>query len=565
MASSGSDKQFPNQRGFPTPNNAPDESVCRVLSLPAQEDYLALAMGALDALRKPYNWFKNGDLTPDEAALLFAGILDAAYEQALSGQCDPDVPTPFWDTPEDADDMVPVGEQVWYGTAIVTYASPPEVTFVEQLAIWTIAGFLAYSGAVASAIAFLTIAPRFVLAFKTGDAGAIIDIIIDSSRVGRYNTYSASPGILRVPVACDPDLDEHQIYIVKDDDPDTTIQVVRDELNPNDVSPTNRRYNPDTDKVEVLNPDDTWTANDGADPRTNTGGQFAPPVADDVRCQAAANMSRWYEDLIDGVLVNIGFASGGVGLMTVLLAALEFLGPFGILLDLILGLGFILFDAGATAISAAFTAEIYDQLTCIFYCAIDEAGVVSVDALASIQASIDTDIGGLVATVMDAMLFLQGNVGLTNCGAVGMAPANCSACICDVFCHEWFDVVGVTSIDTIGGHTFTIRAFQVFPSAEIHITKIVIDYEQTPNPGNTDDFSLVQTYDQDGFLTNNEDISDILTGQSTFTPVGGQNYVGITFQVSTAWTPEGAGYPNIPHICVEYTTPGITWESGSDC
>lgn len=505
MASSPPNKLFDNQRGFPTPDAPPEETGCRVFSIPADEEWFALLMGAVSALTNPYNWYRNGDLTQQEAADAFADIIDAAYALSVAGaSCPSGVPTPFWDTATDSDDEYPPGELTpWYGVAVVTYASPPEVTFVESLFIWSFAGFMAYSGAVGAAIAFLTIAPRFVIAFKTGDIGGIVDIIVDASRVGRYNTYSPTPGIMRVPVATDPDLDEHQIYIVKaDDDPDTTIQLVRDELNPNDVSPTNRRYNPIDDTVEILNPDDTWTVNDGADPRISPAFQYAPVVADDPACQAAANMTRYLNDLIDEVLLVIAECNDAAGLLTVLVGLLLELGPFGILIDLILALAFILFSAGATAISAAFTNDVYDQLTCIFFANVEPDGTVTSAGLTAIQAAIDADIGGLVATVLDAMLFLMGNVGLTNAGVVGDAPADCSGCTApwcrslDLTLHAgvttpflggtWTSGVGWQATDETSGNSYRVAEFWLSLPSTVTIYRAQLQLDITKGSSSFD-------------------------------------------------------------------------------
>jgi hypothetical protein len=437
VASSDPNKLFPSQSGFPTPNDPPDSTACRTFQVPADEEYYALLMGALDALRQPYNWYINGSLSQQEAADIFAGILDAAYEQALSGQCDPDVPTPWWDTATDSDDMAAVADQPWYGLAVVTYASPPEVTFVEQVAIWLFAGFIVYSGQPGAALAFLTIAPKFVIALKTGDVGAVVDLIVDASRVGRYNTYSPTPGVMRIPVVGNPDLDEHQIYIVKDDDPDTVVQVVRDELNPDDVAPSNLRYNPGTDTVEIQGADGTWGENPAADPRSSPAYQFPPVTADDPACQAASNVTRQINNLIDEVLLVLPEAFDAAGLLTLLIGFLVELGPFGVLIDLVLGLAFILFSAGTTAIAAAFPNEVYDQLICIFKCNMDTDGQMSVEQLAAAQAQIDSDIGGLAATILDAMFFLMGNVGISNWGTVdGGEPVDCSDCEC-TWCYTW--------------------------------------------------------------------------------------------------------------------------------
>lgn len=422
-------------KGYLTPDNLPVDDHCRTFRIPDDVQWLSVFMGALLPLIYPENWQQSGSLTPDESAEVMLNVLWDAYERDY-GIC-PVLPTPFWDTVVDVDDEYPEGTLTpWYGTAIVTYHSPPEVTFVEQLSIWAIAGFIAYAGSPAAAIAYLTIAPKFVIALKTGNLGAIVDIIVDASRVGRVDTYSASPGIIRVPIVANPDLDEHQIYLVKDDDPDTIMQVVRDELNPADVSPPNVRYVTDTDQVQTLNPDDTWRDNNAADPRSSPVYLYSPVEADDPQCQAAANMTRWLNNLIDEVLTVMAVANDAAGLLTVMVGLLLELGPFGILIDLVLAVAFILFSAGATAVAAAFTNDVYDQLTCIFYCRISSDGLVTVEQLELINTDIDEQIGGLVATILHAMFFLMGHVGLSNAGTIGDAPADCSSCACE-WCRHY--------------------------------------------------------------------------------------------------------------------------------
>lgn len=210
--SSFPDKLFAGQRGFPTPNEAPDARTCRVLSIPAGEEWLALAMGALDALRQPYNWYINGTLTQEEAAAAFADILDTAYEQALTGQCAPDVEAPFWDTDTDVGANAPVGEQTWYGEVDDPAAVPTELTFRENLEIWTFAGLLAIAAAPGAAISFITIAPRFTLAFKQANIGKIIRVFIDASEAASF-TDDGSETIREVSIVGDPANETHQMYI----------------------------------------------------------------------------------------------------------------------------------------------------------------------------------------------------------------------------------------------------------------------------------------------------------------------------------------------------------------
>lgn len=89
--------------------------------LPADEEWFALLMGAISALTSPYNWYRNGTLTQQEAADAFSDIMDVAYALSeAAASCPSGVPTPFWDTATDVDDEYPPGEaQPWYGLLTV--------------------------------------------------------------------------------------------------------------------------------------------------------------------------------------------------------------------------------------------------------------------------------------------------------------------------------------------------------------------------------------------------------------------------------------------------------------
>lgn len=211
MASSDPNKLFAGQTGFPTPNDPPVDTACRTFQVPADEEYFALLMGALDALRKPYNWYINGSLSQDEAAAAFADILDAAYDQALTGQCAPDVETPYWDDETDVDDDMPAGDQVWYGEVDDPAVAPTALTFRENAEIWTFAGLLAIGGAPGAALSFLTIAPKFVLAFKQGDIGKIIRVFVDADKAAEI-PGDGTGDVVEVAIV-PPAAGDHQIYL----------------------------------------------------------------------------------------------------------------------------------------------------------------------------------------------------------------------------------------------------------------------------------------------------------------------------------------------------------------
>jgi len=59
-----------------TPDEAPDNSVCRALFIPNNEQFLAIVRGALQELILPSSWTKFGTLTPDESASAFVEMFD---------------------------------------------------------------------------------------------------------------------------------------------------------------------------------------------------------------------------------------------------------------------------------------------------------------------------------------------------------------------------------------------------------------------------------------------------------------------------------------------------------
>lgn len=140
-------------------------------------------------------------MTPAEAAQLMRNMLEEYY----AGACVPDeVPTPYWDDATDTDDEMTALEQIWYGNWV-------EGEFVESVGTFLIAGFVAAAATPAAAIFFLTLAPRFRLAWRTGSLGGIIRVIIDGADYGTVDTFSATPGILEKDFVADPDEEEHTV------------------------------------------------------------------------------------------------------------------------------------------------------------------------------------------------------------------------------------------------------------------------------------------------------------------------------------------------------------------
>lgn len=425
--------------GYPTPDFT-DERHCRTFSIPNSTIALAVFMGALWELTNDKNWQQIGDMTPAEAADMMQDVIWNAYDSD-EGIC-PVLEAPYWDTYDNADDEEPEGStEPWYGELVpaasmrsrATLLDDDELTWRENLGIWAIAGFIAYSGQIGAAIAFVPFARRFVLKFRGNPLGAIAEIFIDGEKLATMDTASAEDRIKAIDIQLPDDDEEHEVWVaVGEDSPEgSTLQVVRKELNPNEVYPDNLRYSSDCDCVQQTYDDgSTWVNQPGQDPRHSTTFLYPPVTADDPRCQAASNMSLYFENLIETVLNVLSTGLDALGLATAIMPIFTELGPVAILFELGLGLSSALVGLGVDVISSEFTPETFEALTCIFYCNIEPNGSVTADDLSAINSEVGVELNPDVYLIMAACFLLMGEVGLSNAGTLGEAPADCDACAC---------------------------------------------------------------------------------------------------------------------------------------
>lgn len=210
---------FPGQNEYTAPDNYPASSFPFPVPLPDvppdEGDMLVVAynpawtpvlVAAVEQLLLPSTW--EGDHDQKIAALNEASLLQWLLTEPAGEM---GVPTPYWDDQSDLDDQEPPTDQQWYGIF--------DGTFQETVENFIIAGFIAYSGNIGAAITFLTIAPRFRLAWKTGDVGGVIRMFIDGADAGTVDTFSAEPGVIEKDFVGDPDLDEHTILMVLEETP----------------------------------------------------------------------------------------------------------------------------------------------------------------------------------------------------------------------------------------------------------------------------------------------------------------------------------------------------------
>lgn len=209
------------------------------------------------------------------------------------------------------------------------------------------------------------------------------------------------------------------------------MKIIRGRLNPADVSNPSIRYS-STDDTLQYTPDNgtTWVNVPELDPR-HSAAFLKPPVAgSNKRCDSAANKVKWLKDFIDYETSLLVAGATITTLINGILVPMDLLSPMADLLSIIIDLADEIFGIGATALTAAFTDDQYDLLKCIFYCNADTNGQVSAGQLAQTESDITTLLNTTAAIVVNAILFVQGEIGLSNAGTLYSEVGDCTACDC---------------------------------------------------------------------------------------------------------------------------------------
>jgi len=455
MTSSLPNKLFDGQTGFPTPNAPPDLIGCRVFAIPSDEEWFALFMAAVERLTQEWAWYKNGTMTQAEAAAAWSDIIDRAYEVSLTGQCGETVPTPYWDegTADDADDTEDVLMQVWYGQIVTTssllMSEDVELSFLDNVGIWLIAGFIAYAGMPAAAIAFVPVARRFVLYFKMSPTGAIVNILADFLHIADIDTYGVEDEIGTVLVTMPEDATT--LYVVQADESNPAagdspaMSVIRSRLSEDAFSNPAYRYDAECDCIQY-SPDGgtTWNDAPGADMRHADAFRLPPRGGSDIQCSAAANAECWLQTYIESVIDLLTEGAIIVAVVNKLLYFIELIfGEVGgELLNLVLTVAGTIFDFGSAGLSAAFTSDQWPILLCAIYCNMDTSGKVTAARLTLMEAQITANMNTTAALVVNLLLSLQGEVGISNAGAIGEETADCSDCGC-AWCRTYLSGDGL--------------------------------------------------------------------------------------------------------------------------
>ena len=120
---------------------------------------------------------------------------------------------------------------------------------------------------------------------------------------------------------------------------------------------------------------ETWQ-NDPNDPRT-TLATLPPVTGSDARCDTARSTVGLLHQQADDLIATGGAWSSLGGLaeaLIVLLIAVGIIGTGGALAPLLLAFAAAIIGIGSTALDAALTSTVYNQLQCMVFCALTEDG-----------------------------------------------------------------------------------------------------------------------------------------------------------------------------------------------
>ena len=210
---------------YPAPLNYPKTSFPEPVPAPAVDpddpdtlmtveyswEWQQVLLAAVDQLRNPATW--QGEHDDIITALNRATNLKEMLQIPVAAAGD--VETPFWDTATDVDDSETPAMQTWYGEVTDPGAPADELDFVENILVWSFTGLLAVGATPAAAILFHTIAPRFVLAMRGDDFGEVIRVVLDGEDMAHVDTTDRAGEIIRVTVQGDPDLESHDLLLIK--------------------------------------------------------------------------------------------------------------------------------------------------------------------------------------------------------------------------------------------------------------------------------------------------------------------------------------------------------------
>lgn len=327
------------------------------------------------------------------------------------------------------------------------------------------------------------------------------------------------------------------------------MPIIRRQLKPSDVYPTDIRYDQDTDQVQRLVNGD-WVDAPQSDPRHQT--TLPPRVTSNTACDAAESVKDAFKGQIDGILTAIDGGGTAFTVAGIILALFSF-GVFGIFISIALGIANAMLDAGTSALSAALTTPVYEQFACILFCHMDTSGQLTAEKLESVKSDVTDQVGGLGAIILNSMLALAGEGGVNNLGALGTSTGDCDGCECawcytfdfesgdggfnlvDMELGEYVPTEGWKSTFGVGSDSNGYRIIQLARTFSAHIQSmdLVVHLTASGSPGYPSNWVYVTT-----------NIGAIMTSGGTpgssgdypFNWTGNQDVTGLTYiQISAGF------------------------------
>lgn len=196
-----------------------------------------------------------------------------------------------------------------------------------------------------------------------------------------------------------------------------------------DNLPIQYRWLPDGTLQRSLNGGGAWVDAPEFDPRINS--PQSPPLPDDlsdqVRCDMAASVAAAIEEQVGNQLTDeMSRYTLDELLQDWVTTYINFWDPFTALVRIAANQIFALV---ISALRAALTSEVYEQLKCLILDHMPVEGLWTAATAESLRAAVSAEIGGIAGQFLQHLIFLMGAVGLTNLSRSGfVAGADCSEC-----------------------------------------------------------------------------------------------------------------------------------------
>jgi hypothetical protein len=204
------------------------------------------------------------------------------------------------------------------------------------------------------------------------------------------------------------------------------VEVIRKRLSVDEVYPANQRLGGTPLRVQYT-PDGgaTWVDAPNLDPRNASNPPARTGVTDN--CPAASSVTEYVHRFMTIVLGVLSAGSTVVQGTGALLVALDLLGGYGILWDIVAGVFGTLTGFGASAIAAAFTSDQYDDLTCILFCNMANSQVTA-DGLVAIKTQVSATLNATAGLIVNLILDLMGVQGINKAALFYTTGHSCSGC-----------------------------------------------------------------------------------------------------------------------------------------